>query len=263
MFQSPGQIVFTIGNVSIYYYGIIMGFSILIAVLTADFIQKKYYKDLPTDIVYDCAPYVVFGGIIGARLYYCLLNSSFYSKYPSEILKIWHGGLSIQGAILGGAILGFIYLKFKKISFLKMADVFSYGIILGQAIGRWGNFFNSEAFGFPCDLPWKLFIPKFARPIYYADFSYFHPTFLYESLADIIIFILLFFVIRKKTTGDNGIVFAAYLILYATVRIFIESIRIDSVLDFSNGLHVAQFACIFMILIGDIILISQKQLLKK
>src|SRR5574344_1549892 len=163
--------------------------------------------------------------------------------------------MSIQGGILGGLIFGVFYAKQHNLPILKLCDVFSYGLCLGQAIGRWGNFFNSEAFGLPTNCFCKLFIPISHRPIDFLQYSYFHPTFLYESICDFLIFLILFFCVRKlvllkfMNKNSDGMIFFSYLILYSLVRIFIETLRIDSVLNLF-GIPIAQIFCVFTILFG-------------
>ena len=251
MFTSPGEIAFSIGPVSLHYYGIIMAFSLLIGVLTAKIISANFYKDINPEIIYDISPHIIIGAILGARIYYCVLSYSYYMQNPAEIIQLWHGGLSIHGAIIGGLISGIIYAKRHKLPVLKLCDIFSYGLILGQAIGRWGNFFNSEAFGRPTENFLKLYIPIYDRPLEYMQYNYFHPTFLYESILDVCIFLILFFVIRKIAKNKDGIVFFSYLILYSVVRILIEQIRIDSVLDVF-GIPIAQIVSVIIILISTI-----------
>lgn len=254
MLASPGEVAFKLGSVSIYYYGIIMAVAILAGVLFAKFIVKKFYPELNSDIVYEISPFILIGAIVGARIYYCLLNLQYYSNNFSEIFDIRQGGISIHGAIFGGLLLGIIYSQKHKLPVLKLCDIFSYGLVLGQAIGRWGNFFNSEAFGLPCNNFLKLYIPIFKRPLEYMQYDYFHPTFLYESILDICIFLILFFVIRKLSKNKDGVIFFSYLILYSIVRILIEQIRVDSILNI-YGVPIAQIVSILMIFISIFALI--------
>lgn len=251
MFTSPGDIAFSIGPVQIYYYGITMAIALLIGVLTARYITGKFYPELNTEVIYDIAPHIIIGAILGARIYYCLLSFDYYSKHLIEIPELWHGGISIHGAIIGGLIFGILYAKRHKLPVLKLCDIFSYGLVLGQAIGRWGNFFNSEAFGRPTENFLKLYIPIYKRPLEYMQYNYFHPTFLYECILDICIFLILFFVIRKITKNTDGIVFFSYLIMYSIVRILIEQIRIDSVLNIF-GIPIAQIVSALIIIISVI-----------
>lgn len=253
--MSPGDIAFQIGNLSIYYYGIIMALSIFMGAGIAKEITRKYYKELNPDIIYNISPSIIIGAILGARIYYCILCYDFYSHNIADIFKIWHGGLSIHGAIIGGLIAGIIYSKKHNLPILKLCDIFSYGLVLGQALGRWGNFFNSEAFGRPTSYFLKLFIPINKRPLEYMNYQYFHPTFLYESILDIIIFLILFFIIRKLAKGKNGTVFFSYLILYSIVRLFVEQLRIDSVLNLF-GVPIAQIVSIVIILISLVCIVK-------
>lgn len=258
MFTSPGEIAFNIGSFPVHYYGIIIALAILTGIFVSVFITKKYYPDINSDIIYDIYPWVIIGAILGARIYYCILSYAYYSQNPFEVFMLWQGGLSIHGAIAGGLISGIFYAKRHKLPVLKLCDIFTYGLILGQAIGRWGNFFNSEAFGRPTQNFLKLYIPVYKRPLEYMQYSYFHPTFLYESVLDVCIFLILFFVIRKIVKGKDGAVFFSYLILYSIVRIFIEQLRIDSVLNI-YGIPVAQIVSALIILMSTIFLFKIKK----
>jgi len=237
MLKAPAINAFYLGHIEIKFYGIAIFLALLVGLWTTYYIAKKHYPKISGDFLLDLFPPIVVGGILGARLYYVLLNCRFYFYYPLEIFAIWHGGLAIHGAILGGLIAGIIYCKRLKQPVLPYADVISYGLVLGQAVGRWGNFFNQEAFGLPVSqemvqwLPFKLFIDKFNRPVQFKDSEFFHPAFLYESVANVIIFLLLFFVVRRFAGKKNGVIFFSYLVLYSITRIATETIRIDSVLD--------------------------------
>ena len=247
MFQSPGSLAFTIGSVDIYWYGIIMSLSILLGIFVIFFVSKKYFNDISSDSIFDLSFELIISGIIFARLYYVIMDYKYFLKYPMEIPAVWNGGISIQGAIIGGIIAGFIYVKRNNFSFLRYADLFSFGLVSGQIIGRWGNFFNSEAFGLPTSLPWKLFIPYSNRPIQFKNEEFFHPAFLYESLLSIFIFCILYFILRKFKNRKDGLIFYIYIILYSIARIAVESIRTDSVLNI-YGLHAAHIASVIFIL---------------
>lgn len=197
MFQSPAEVAFNIFGFPVYYYGIILALAIFIGVYASYFLYKKFYGVEKASCIMDFAPYLIIIGIIGARLYYCLVNYSYYIENPLEIFYIRQGGLSIHGVIIIGILTLFAFSKIYKMSFLKLIDVFLCGTALGQCIGRWGNFFNSEAFGTPTNLPWKLFIPLSQRPVQYVKFEYFHPTFLYESILDLIIFLILLAIFKR------------------------------------------------------------------
>lgn len=261
MFKSPGHIAFSISSIDIHWYGIIMSLAILAGIFVIIAMKNKYYKEISTDTICDISFYLIIFGLLSARIYYVILDFPYFIRHPFEIPAIWNGGIAIQGAIIGGIIAGYAYTKEHKLNFLKIADLFSFGLITGQIIGRWGNFFNSEAFGLPTNLPWKLYIPYPLRPVEFKGYEYFHPTFLYESILNIIVLAILFYIF-KKTHNQNkyGIIFFSYLILYSITRILVETIRLDSVLNISI-FHVAHIAAIALLAVGiaGLIFIFKKQ----
>lgn len=234
MLIPPDRTAFYLGTYPVMKYGITMGLAIGVALFLLCYFRKNFFDEISNDSVIDLSFYVILGGIIGARLWYVLLNADYYLSHLKEIIMVNHGGISIHGALIGGILSGFVYVKYNKLSFLRLADLYSLVIPIGQAIGRWGNFFNSEAFGKPCSLPWKMYVLPQYRPAEYRGYEYFHPTFLYESIADILIFVVLYFFLRKKFEKNRGILFFSYLLLYSVVRILIEFIRIDSVLNIGS-----------------------------
>ena len=256
MFTSPSQILCTIFGVNIYYYGIVLAIAISVGTLFSDWFGTKFFE-IKKDTIIDMAPYYIIFGILGARIYYCLLNYDFYLRFPTEIVAIRHGGISIHGAMIGGALGIWLFSIRHKVSLLKLLDVSALGLALAQSIGRWGNFFNSEAFGRPTALPWKLYIAPQYRPIPYQDCEFFHPTFLYESILDLVIFGLLLLFFKKAKFRKDGDFALVYLILYSFVRIFVESIRIDSV-RYIMGLPVAIFVSIGIIIVSTIVLIKRR-----
>lgn len=247
MFAAHSQIICTIFGVHIYFYGVILALAILAGTFVSEYVGTKFFG-LQKETIIDLVPYLVIFGIIGARLYYCALNSDFYLRFPTEILAIRHGGISIHGAIIGGFIGLLIFAKRHKMSILKLSDVTVIGLPLAQALGRWGNFFNSEAFGKPTELPWKLYIAPQYRPIPYQGYEYFHPAFLYESILDLLIFIIVFCFVKYDKTKKDGNLALIYLILYSTARIIVEKYRIDSVF-YIHGIPIAIFvsAIIFFV----------------
>ncbi len=253
MFESHSQIICTVFGLHIYFYGVILALAIVAGTFIADYVGTKFF-DLKKETIVDMSPYLVVFGIIGARLYYCLLNYDFYLRFPTEILAIRHGGISIHGAILGGLIGLLIFAKRHKLSAFKLADVSAIGLVLAQSIGRWGNFFNSEAFGTPTNLPWKLYIAPQYRPIPFTNNEYFHPTFLYESVLDLVIFFILFHIAKNKMYKKEGNIALLYLILYSLVRIFVEHFRIDSVC-YIHGIPVAMVVSAGIIFLATIALI--------
>lgn len=253
MFQSPSEIAFSLLGFPIYWYGIILALAILVGVYTAFMLYKNFYDKEKAFLIIDFSPVVILVGILGARLYYCLVNYSYYLYNPIEILNIRQGGLSIHGMIIIGILVLFYFAKRYKIEFFKLLDSFFVGTALAQSIGRWGNFFNSEAFGTPTNLPWKLYIPLEHRPSQFINFEYFHPTFLYESILDFIIFLVLLSIF-KKFSKTPGVIACIYLILYSFARIFVEHYRVDSVLNI-DGIPVAQLMSLILISFASLVLI--------
>lgn len=256
MLTPPEIAYFSLFGFPVYYYGITLAIAILVGVIVANYIALKEY--FVYNIIPNIATSVIIGGIVGARLYYCFLNYSLYIKNPIEILMIREGGLSIHGALIGGIIVLFYQAKKHNIEFLKLCDICSLGLPIAQAIGRWGNFFNSEAFGYPTDLPWKMFIRQPLRPDKYFNYEYFHPTFLYESLLNIVIFIILYKLILKRYKNNHGIITAWYLILYSAVRIFTESFRVDCV-KYLYNIPVPILISVILIVLSAIFILIKKE----
>ena len=251
MFESPSQILCTIFGVNIYYYGIIMAIAISIGTLVSDWVGSRYFG-FKKETIIDLAPYLIIFGILGARIYYCALNYDFYLRFPTEIIAIRHGGISIHGAIIGGAFGLWLFARRHKLNIKKLFDTVAVGLPLAQAIGRWGNFFNSEAFGAPTNLPWKLYIAPQYRPIPYQNDLFFHPTFLYESILDVVIFVILFLMAKNNKIKKDGNLVLLYLALYSIVRIIVESFRIDSV-KYVLGQPVAIFVSVGIIILSIIL----------
>ena len=250
---APTDVALYILSFPIYWYGIIMALAILIGILTANKLCQILFGK--KDLAIEYAPLIIIVGILGARLYFCMLNPIHYLSNPIEILDIREGGLSIHGALIGGIGALFYIAKKNNLSFLGIMDAFGCGTILGQAIGRWGNYFNSEAYGLPTSgQNWGLFIPQERRIAQYADFSLFHPTFLYESILDVAAFLILLFIFKKFSHKYKGITFFSYLTIYALIRFFIERIRVDSALNFGN-MPIAELVSVFLFTIGIIGLI--------
>lgn len=254
MFQSPGSIAFSLGSVSVYWYGVLIGAGILLCYFYV--ISELKRRKLETKHIDNMAFWLILAGIFGARLYYVAFNLGYYAEKPLEILKIWNGGLAIHGALLGGAVAFFIYIYLNKLHWTLYADVIMPGVLLAQGIGRWGNFFNSEAFGTPTNLPWKLFIPEKNRPLQYIESSYFHPTFLYESIWNLVGFLVLMLISRRlypHTGRSTGYVFFAYLVWYSVGRFFLEALRTDSL--YFGSLRAAQIMSVILFVFGIIGLI--------
>jgi len=243
--SSPGAVAFSIGYFKIYYYGFCVALAALVGFCVSYFIIKKDYNDIQSDILFDVASIAILSGIICARVYYCILNFEYYSAHLVEILNIRQGGLAIQGGIIGGFVFTAWYSYLKKYPILKLADVISYGLIIAQVIGRWGNFFNSEAYGLPAKHLIGVFIPENLRIRGYEFYNYFHPTFLYESILNLFVFLILFFIVRKLKGNRDGLIFAYYIFLYSIVRFFIEGLRLDNIVNV-GALHAPQFVALIM-----------------
>lgn len=214
------QIAFKIGDIAIYWYAIIMilAFAIALAIFKKN--DSKY--NIKFSDILDLSIYVIPISIISARIYYCLFNINYYLSYPLQIFNIRSGGLAIYGGIIGGVITCYVFCKKRKINLLDVTDYIVPSLALGQAIGRWGNFINVEAYGYTTKLPWRMGI--------YDNGSYIevHPTFLYESIVTFSIFILLTFMGNKRRY--QGEVTYLYLIIYSFFRIIIEGLRVDSLM---------------------------------
>jgi phosphatidylglycerol---prolipoprotein diacylglyceryl transferase len=231
-FESPGPILFQWGWLTVRWYGLLIAAAVLIGASLSQFLAQR--RRIDPELLSDLAIWLVIGAVPMARLYYVLFQWQDYAQHPDKIVAIWEGGIAIHGAILGGTLAALLFAKLKRVSFWQMGDLVAPSLILGQAIGRWGNFFNSEAFGSPTDLPWKLFIPLERRPPDLASEAFYHPTFLYESVWNFGVFailIALFFAgLRGKLRLKTGTLLLLYLILYSLGRVWIEALRTDSLM---------------------------------
>lgn len=225
---------FEIFGIGIAWYGIIIAMAMFIGTIFLTKIGKRYgYKE---DDLIDLALVILPCAIIGARAYYVIFEWSYYSVHPELILAFRQGGLAIHGGVIGGLIGGFIVCKIKKLNFNDLADIISMPLILGQAMGRWGNFINQEAHGGPTDLPWGIMV----------DGVKVHPTFLYESLWNLmVLFILVITFKKRKFYGEH---FLKYMVLYSVGRFFIEGLRTDSLM--LGPLRMAQVISLIFITIG-------------
>ena len=246
-FTSPGAGI-QLGPVSLRWYGVLIASAVLIGMALSQRLARM--RQLNPDLVGDLVIWLIVGAIPGARLYYVLFQWNYYSQHPEQILAIWRGGIAIHGAIIGGTLAAILFSRLKQCSFWRLADVVAPSLILGQAIGRWGNFFNSEAFGSPTNLPWKLFIPTEHRPPGYAAEAYYHPTFLYESLWNLMVFGLLMALFLQLPKLKRGTLFLVYAIAYSLGRFWIEALRTDSLM--LGPLKMAQMVSLIGIVIGSI-----------
>lgn len=239
-------IAFDIFGFEVMWYGILIGLGIVLAFILAYKNAKK--KGLNFDVLIDTFLVSFPCAIIGARAYYVIFEWNNYKGDLLSVFNIRQGGLAIHGGLIGAFLAAFIYTRVKKIKFLAYADLVAPSIILAQAVGRWGNFMNSEAHG---DIVSKEFIsifPKFIQDGMYINGQYYNPTFLYESIWNIIVCIILVIILYKVKKGYEGIVISSYMILYSIGRFFIEGLRTDSLMFI--GLRMAQLISLTGIILG-------------
>ncbi|MFU0824932.1 prolipoprotein diacylglyceryl transferase [Clostridium bovifaecis] len=246
-------VAFTLFGLPIRWYGILISIGIMVAY----FIGSKQSKihDVDFDKVTDIFIVALPVSILCARLYYVMFEWPYYSANPSEILNIRGGGLAIHGGILGAIISGYIMSRIKKVDFLSLLDTIAPSFIIAQAIGRWGNFFNQEAHGGVVSQEFISYFPNFIQKGMFIEGAYYHPTFLYESIWNVIVFIILMILSRKHL--NKGSIFYLYIILYSLGRFFIEGLRTDSLM--LGPLRMAQVISIIFILVGIILLIRSNK----
>lgn len=232
----PSPILASFGPINLYWYGFFIMLGVLAALAAAIYLAKQHA--LKKEIIIDLAFWLIISGIIGARLYAVFLELPYFLARPLDILKIWQGGLAIHGAIVGGGLALFLFAKKYRHNFWQLTAIIATVLPLGQAIGRWGNYFNQELFGYPTSLPWGIPIDQFHRPWQYLNYGYFHPAFLYESLGNLIIFIFLvslhYLYIKKNQLNNYAhfLLLAAYFLLYSLLRFSTEFIRLDATPSF-------------------------------
>ena len=249
------RVAIDFGIIKIYWYSICI-FLAIITALTLIYKESKR-RNIDTEFLINLAFYSILLGILGARVYYVLFNLDYYLENPIEILEIWNGGLAIHGGLLTGLVVISLYSKKNKVNILKMLDIIGVGVIIAQAIGRWGNFFNGEAYGRITSLAnlKSQLIPKFIINRMYIDGFYRQPTFLYESILCIIGFIIML-LLRKYKNLKVGQLTGFYLIWYGMIRFIIESMRSDSLM--LGPIKIAQLVSILFIIVGLIIEIKSK-----
>ncbi len=278
IFKSPGPDILQIGPISLRWYGLLIALSVFIGLNLSTNLASA--RGIKKGIISDLLPFIVLSSVIGARIYYVLFEWRNYSginfwssinllglKIPiPSAIEIWGGGIAIHGALIGGAISLFFFCKLSKQSFWNLMDVLVPSLALGQAIGRWGNFFNNEAFGLPTNLPWKLFIPYINRPELFSNQEFFHPTFLYESAWNFTTFIILLLLFnygkRNIINLPSGGLSCIYLIIYSLGRVWIEGLRTDPLClgsippSCEGGIRMAQLISIILIGLGSLCLLQ-------
>ncbi len=253
-----------IGEMSIKWYGAIIAFGFLLAVLFGG--RQAYKWKMSIDKMLDVLIYGTVGGILGARLYYVAFEWEYYSKHLNEVFRIWNGGLAIYGGIIGGILAAYITCKFNKLNFYNLLDLVGMSLLIGQGIGRWGNFMNQEAFGTNTDLPWGMRSAKTMdyilsnldtfeeKGIVMDAVGYVHPTFLYESLWCLLGFGILYLILRKFRKF-SGQIFLCYGIWYGIGRTIFEGLRTDSLYIGNTTIRVSQALSAAVVLIFTALLI--------
>lgn len=255
--QTIDRIAFEIGPFTVYWYGIIIAFGVFLGFYLASKEAKRLGLD--ENIFADLLVWAIPISIISARIYYVLFKWSYFSQNPGQIFAIWEGGIAIHGALIGATITGIVFAKKRGISFWKLADIAAPSIILGQAIGRWGNFMNQEAHGGPVTRSFleSLSLPEFIIDQMFINGQYYHPTFLYESVWNILGFIIL--ILLRRVNLRQGELFLSYIIWYSIGRFVIEGMRTDSLM-LTETLRGAQFISILLIIFGLVMIFYRRKM---
>lgn len=223
---SPPHSTIELGPLTIHYYGILMGLGVLVAALV---VQRRYTRDgADSSFLEGIILWTVAIGFAGARLAYVTTHTARFHGRWHAVFFIWEGGLALYGGLTAGAITALYLLHKRGGNILAFTDAGAVGIPLAQAIGRWGNYFNQELFGTPTDLPWGLEIAPIHRPAEFADAATFHPTFLYESLWNLVVVVPAILVLERRGKLRRGVAFPLYLVLYGVGRFLMELLRTDT-----------------------------------
>lgn len=254
------RVFIQIGPLPIYWYGVIIASGVFIGLFLAQ--REALKQNLEKDSIIDLVILAVPVSIVFARIYYVLFEWEAYVGGPWwKWFAVWEGGIAIHGALIGAVLTAVVYTRMKGISFWKMADVLAPSLILGQAIGRWGNFMNQEAHGGPMSQAayenFHQYLPDFIMNQMCIDGVTYYPTFLYESVWDLIVFGLLL-MIRKKNPL-RGEVFLSYMMLYSVGRFFIEGLRTDSLYIIPGVVRIAQVVSLLMIIAAVLILVYRRR----
>lgn len=235
-------VALTIFGLDIRWYGILIAFGMIAAVTLSSFTSK--WRDVNFDNLLDVALLGIPSGLIGARLYYVIMDFNEYKDNLWDIFNVREGGLAIHGGVIFALLVSYLYCRRKKYDFWAMADVAAPSIILAQAIGRWGNFVNQEVYGKAIENVelFKKLLPKFIQDGMFIEGQYHHPTFLYESLWNILVCVVLLILLKKNK--KKGIVVFSYMGLYSIARYYLESLRVESFILKVGGLSVAQIVSV-------------------
>lgn len=249
------RVAFNIFGFNVYYYSLCILLGVIVAYILITREGKK--QGLPKEFISDLIFYTLIIGILGARVYYCVFNLDYYLANPSEILKIYNGGLAIHGGVIAGLIFVYFYTKKKNVSFIKILDIVAPAVIIAQSFGRWGNFFNQEAHGGITTYQnlKNMHIPEFIINGMHIEGKYYYPTFFFESIWCLMGFIILM-IARKNKNLRKGFQIGFYFIWYGIGRFFIETLRTDSLMFFN--LKIAQIVSLIGIIIGIIIIVTNR-----
>ncbi|WP_430494734.1 prolipoprotein diacylglyceryl transferase [Rossellomorea marisflavi] len=251
-------IAFQLGPISVHWYGVIIGLGIALGMYMV--IRESKRQGLHPDTFIDLLVWAIPIAIISARIYYVAFEwNNYYADHPEDIIKIWNGGIAIHGALIGSVLTTIIFAKVKGLFFWKLADIAAPSLIVGQAIGRWGNFINQEAHGREVSRQFleNLHLPRFIIDQMYIDGSYYHPTFLYESLWNVVVLILLLIIRRKVKSLRRGELFLTYVIGYSIGRFFVEGMRTDSLM--LGDFRFAQVISIALIVVAIVTMIYRRK----
>lgn len=249
----PNPIWFSWGQFQLYWYGLLMSISVLLGFWIVLRVNRGLKLPLDPDKLFYAVVITIISGFVGARLLFVILEWPTYAQHLTEIWQVNHGGMSIHGALLGGLLGLWAACRWQRLELFRTTDLMVLALPIGQAIGRFGNFFNQEAFGGPTNLPWKMFVEPAFRPPEFLQTNFFHPTFLYESVGNLIIASILWRVFSRHQQ-QVGLTTAWYLILYSGWRFIVEWWRVDSVKW--HWLTLAQWASLGIILVAIIWLIK-------
>lgn len=244
-------IALSLGPIKIHWYGVIMGLAFFLGTYLARYNAKR--AGIDPDHVLNMVVLIIPAAIICARLYYVIFEWEQYKDNLFDVIAVWKGGLAIHGGLIGGFLAGAWYVRKHNLPFLKLGDVLIPSVILGQAIGRWGNFINQEAHGGPATEEFMSHFPAFIREQMYIGGQYYHPTFLYESLWNLVVFAILMVMLYRLKRFDGQVLFS-YMILYSLGRFFIEGMRTDSLM-IGHTLRVAQLVSLSLIAVGVVLLL--------
>jgi phosphatidylglycerol:prolipoprotein diacylglycerol transferase len=257
---------FYIGSFKIYFYGIIITSGVILGAWLAS--REARRRGVDGDLIWDALVWLMIGGVVGARLWHILtppqsmveqgVTTSFYFTHPLDMLNIRAGGLGIPGAVIGGILALYLYTRKYRLDFVQWTDISAPALALGQAIGRWGNYFNQELYGAPTNLPWAIYIEPTRRLPEYQAVSYYHPLFLYESIWNLAnMAVLLWLGRRFPDKLKKGDLFLIYLIIYPFGRFMLEFLRLDA--SQVAGLNANQTVMLVVGVASTILLILRKR----